>query len=242
MKFCLHLLDTSDEVGNSWFQTPPRTAYSHTSFRALTVNLRCNHNKVLKTALSPARAPSNLTNKVAIWFVILLKMTRFVFPVSLLLTNFLFVLSSTLSAPTDFQNSVAVGSINVPGTTTRNGIPVYGNWCGPGHYGGVCVDSIDCACKAHDKCIAKYGLLNCRCDNELVKALEGNKRHIAIALRFFFKKSPCRAPRFNSFVRFCKKCKVVFGAKVCTSVPCLKRKCSLTLIIARKSRITKYRC
>lgn len=27
---------------------------------------------------------------------------------------------------------------------------IYGNWCGPGYGGGLCVDAIDRACRAHD--------------------------------------------------------------------------------------------
>jgi len=28
--------------------------------------------------------------------------------------------------------------------------PIHGNWCGPGHGGGPCVDVIDRACRRHD--------------------------------------------------------------------------------------------
>jgi hypothetical protein len=42
--------------------------------------------------------------------------------------------------------------------TTRSGsampegfrLKLYGNWCGPGHSGGPCIDALDCLCMAHD--------------------------------------------------------------------------------------------
>jgi hypothetical protein len=29
-------------------------------------------------------------------------------------------------------------------------LAIYGNWCGPGHGGGPCIDMADCLCKRHD--------------------------------------------------------------------------------------------
>jgi len=48
------------------------------------------------------------------------------------------------------------------------GIPVYGNWCGPGHGSGPPIDPVDAACKAHDECYSERGYLDCSCDRELV--------------------------------------------------------------------------
>lgn len=29
-------------------------------------------------------------------------------------------------------------------------LALYGNWCGPGHGGGPCIDALDCLCRDHD--------------------------------------------------------------------------------------------
>ena len=51
----------------------------------------------------------------------------------------------------------------------RGGIPVHGNWCGPGHGGehGDPIDALDAACKLHDQCYDEKGYLACSCDREL---------------------------------------------------------------------------
>ncbi|MFN3077139.1 MAG: hypothetical protein ABT940_09715 [Alphaproteobacteria bacterium] len=47
---------------------------------------------------------------------------------------------------------------------------VWGNWCGPGHRGGVLgivpapMDELDAACMRHDFCYAARGEFDCRCD------------------------------------------------------------------------------
>ena len=93
--------------------------------------------------------------------------------------------------------------------TARDGIPVYGKWCGPGHGGNdesdSCNDAIDCACKAHDLCYSEYGYLNCRCDNDLVDEMKGRTNAVAIAIRVYFGSSPCTAP--VETIKWCRKCR-----------------------------------
>ena len=66
------------------------------------------------------------------------------------------------------------------GLTTRNrttrmtaGVPVYGNWCGPGHGGesGSPIDPVDQVCCRHDKCYDSRGYFDCSCDRTLLEAL-----------------------------------------------------------------------
>jgi len=71
-----------------------------------------------------------------------------------------------------------VTSLNLSRTGERiesshlEGLPVYGNWCGPGHGGGNPVDDVDQACMVHDKCYEKNGYFDCNCDADLIKALD----------------------------------------------------------------------
>ena len=37
------------------------------------------------------------------------------------------------------------------GSPFRGRLRLHGNWCGPGHGGGPCVDALDCACRRHDR-------------------------------------------------------------------------------------------
>ncbi|PIE08124.1 MAG: hypothetical protein CSA74_03780 [Rhodobacterales bacterium] len=60
----------------------------------------------------------------------------------------------------------------VPGPAAAQvGIPVYGNWCGPGHGAGPALDPVDAACMRHDFCTANYGPFNCNCDLMLMAEL-----------------------------------------------------------------------
>jgi len=81
------------------------------------------------------------------------------------------------------------------------GLPVYGNWCGPGHGGGVPVDDVDRACMIHDNCYGDHGYFNCTCDRELVANLQraigsGNVgfrgRFMGRIIRRWFQIQPCR--------------------------------------------------
>ncbi len=84
--------------------------------------------------------------------------------------------------------------------TAEAGLPVYGNWCGPGHGGGPAIDAVDGACKTHDECYDRRGYLDCDCDKALTSALDrliasrritGRARRAAVGIRAYFSASPC---------------------------------------------------
>lgn len=55
-----------------------------------------------------------------------------------------------------------------------DGVPVYGNWCGPGHGGDPntpAIDAVDAVCKVHDLCYSERGYLDCSCDRELLERM-----------------------------------------------------------------------
>lgn len=65
------------------------------------------------------------------------------------------------------------GCANTPRDRTVTGtLPVYGNWCGPGHprNGGnpLPIDAVDGACRKHDNCYAQKKYFACECDNDLL--------------------------------------------------------------------------
>jgi hypothetical protein len=46
-------------------------------------------------------------------------------------------------------------------------IPLYGNWCGPGHAGpGAPIDAVDEACCRHDMCFCEDGYDDCACNRQ----------------------------------------------------------------------------
>lgn len=51
----------------------------------------------------------------------------------------------------------------------------YGNWCGNGNNGKAPMDSLDLACKNHDKCWEKNGRGNKACNRTFVNQLKGIK-------------------------------------------------------------------
>ena len=58
------------------------------------------------------------------------------------------------------------------------GIPIYKNWCGPGHGGKVenvppAVDDVDRACMHHDLCYDSRRFNDCNCDGRLIRELSG---------------------------------------------------------------------
>ncbi|TWU40042.1 hypothetical protein Q31b_33860 [Novipirellula aureliae] len=57
------------------------------------------------------------------------------------------------------------------------GMPVHGNYCGPGHgdptYRTPPRDPVDAACMRHDQCYDRSGYFDCNCDRRLVGELAG---------------------------------------------------------------------
>lgn len=92
------------------------------------------------------------------------------------------------------------GSPASPGMETRGvSIPVWGNWCGPGHSGpGDPVDTLDTLCMRHDKCYAARGYFDCYCDAQLKAEIDrfasrmGSKeRAMAAAVKMAFNVGLC---------------------------------------------------
>lgn len=56
-----------------------------------------------------------------------------------------------------------------------SGLPIYGNYCGPGHgdptYMTPPVDAVDAVCMAHDMCYDTFGYFNCACDRALIAGM-----------------------------------------------------------------------
>lgn len=51
-------------------------------------------------------------------------------------------------------------------------LPIWGNWCGPGHGGGPAKDLLDYACMQHDLDYAKYGYFDCGSDRRLINRID----------------------------------------------------------------------
>lgn len=79
-------------------------------------------------------------------------------------------------------------------------MPVWGNWCGPGHSGpGAPKDTLDTLCMRHDKCYAARGYFDCYCDAQLkaeIKRFSGRmgfkERAMAAAITVAFSALPCK--------------------------------------------------
>ncbi|SOC45109.1 hypothetical protein [Salinicoccus kekensis] len=50
-------------------------------------------------------------------------------------------------------------------------LPVWGNWCGPGHGGGGTKDVLDNICKQHDLDYRDYGYFDCGSDKRLMSRI-----------------------------------------------------------------------
>jgi hypothetical protein len=80
------------------------------------------------------------------------------------------------------------------------GLPIYGNWCGPGHGGGFPIDDLDRACMKHDYCYGREGYFDCTCDVQLIQnikqALASGQvkpwgRSMGPAIAAWFSAQPC---------------------------------------------------
>lgn len=84
------------------------------------------------------------------------------------------------------------------GNIAARGMPIWGNWCGPGHGGGRAVDTLDSLCRTHDKCYGSRGYFACSCDRNLVSGIKKNaykmgkkERAMASAVSVYFTYSFC---------------------------------------------------
>lgn len=82
---------------------------------------------------------------------------------------------------------------------SSGGIPIHGNWCGPGHGGGPAIDAVDAVCREHDLCYDREGYFDCGCNRELVNAMpaaiaqtpSSAGRLAGTVIRGFFNATPC---------------------------------------------------
>jgi hypothetical protein len=101
-------------------------------------------------------------------------------------------------------SAAATSDIILHGSTASrkllDGVPVHGNWCGPGHGkpGSPAVDDLDECCRAHDKCYDDVGYFDCNCDMKVVNCayyntkagpLELTKRAKRKAIQVYFNKA-----------------------------------------------------
>lgn len=78
-------------------------------------------------------------------------------------------------------------------------VPIWGNWCGPGHSGPEPpVDTLDTLCMCHDKCYAARGYFNCYCDAQLKAEIDRfahrmtpRERSMAAAVKMAFSVGLC---------------------------------------------------
>jgi hypothetical protein len=95
------------------------------------------------------------------------------------------------------------GSVTPPSAPAAGGLPIYGNYCGPG-FGDVTgvtppVDAVDAACRTHDLCYGARGYFNCGCDRALIAAMpaaiaatgSGAGRAAGSAVLAYFTHAPC---------------------------------------------------
>lgn len=73
-------------------------------------------------------------------------------------------------------------------------LPIWGNWCGPGHGGGPAKDLLDYSCMMHDKDYAKYGYFDCGSDRRLINRIDAyyfqmktTEKIAANAIKLYFK-------------------------------------------------------
>ena len=78
------------------------------------------------------------------------------------------------------------------------GIPIWGNWCGPGHGGGEPQGTFDTLCMRHDRCYIDSGYFDCLCDahfraeiHRFGPQMETDERVVAAATTVWFTVSPC---------------------------------------------------
>ena len=84
---------------------------------------------------------------------------------------------------------------------TGSGLPIYGNFCGPGHGdpNKTPIDAVDAACMAHDACYDATNYFNCGCDRALILAMPAaiaatpcvSGKVAGATVMAYFAKAPC---------------------------------------------------
>lgn len=97
-------------------------------------------------------------------------------------------------------NEISVANDNGESGVMRRAIslPIWGNWCGPGHGSGSAVDVLDSICRTHDKCYGSRGYFACSCDRAIVSDIGRNasrmkakERSVAAAVSVYFTYCAC---------------------------------------------------
>lgn len=72
------------------------------------------------------------------------------------------------------------------------GVPVWGNWCGPGYGSGEPIDLLDEGCRQHDACYV-HGGNNCKCNERLISYIDrnydrmtGGQKNMAKVIQWYF--------------------------------------------------------
>lgn len=93
--------------------------------------------------------------------------------------------------------SISYAKFRAP-AQAKEGIPIYGNWCEPGHGQGEPIDLLDYLCQQHDWCYQEKGYFHCECDRMLIKEIKNNlhqmkprERIIGLAICTYFRMAPC---------------------------------------------------
>ena len=81
---------------------------------------------------------------------------------------------STAQCRTRCQAKCSASDVPVSAPAS-GGLPIYGNYCGPGYGDDTgnkpTIDAVDAACKIHDDCYRTMGYFNCTCDRALLMTL-----------------------------------------------------------------------
>jgi Phospholipase A2 len=104
------------------------------------------------------------------------------------------------------------------------GIPVYGNYCGPGYGSGDPVDAVDYACCVHDHCYHDRGYFDCSCNHNLIESMYSAQANpyvssygkaMALVMATFFETLPCVC-----YIEVCIPNPFdPFGDDLCTDIP-----------------------
>lgn len=80
-------------------------------------------------------------------------------------------------------------------------LPIYGNYCGPGHGDPTGetppINDVDACCRIHDMCYSERGYFDCYCDKELIDCIKTKrsgwtpKGRAAAAIWAYFNLQPC---------------------------------------------------
>jgi hypothetical protein len=107
-----------------------------------------------------------------------------------------------------FAASVAERQVSAaPLLTSSVGLPIYGNYCGPGHGDptGITppIDDVDAVCRTHDLCYNNAGSSGtCGCDRTLIMSMPAaiastpsqQGKNAGALVQSFFSQAPCTCP------------------------------------------------